>query len=183
MLSNTVFELKFSFSAADLEKSFKSFSRPDRCYPLEMEIVRGFKPKNGYVRRTTSPKGGSLKVAISSYRPEDDHGKRFICDGIVTEIASDIESPIAVDDATEKATKLPGIRVGDHIHFFVDTGSGRGDIISYDTDNKDNAGNIQTVIIVLAAPDDLPFDDDHKLIPACMAETIDESKLFAPSKK
>lgn len=183
MLSNTVFELKIPFSVADLEKSFKSFSNPDRCHALEMEIIRGFKPESGYVRRTTSPKGGSLKFATSSYRPEDDHGKRFICDAIVTEITSGIESPIAVDDATEKATKLPGIRVGSHIHFFADTGSGRGDMISYDADNKDNAGNIQTAIIVLATPDDLPFDDDHRLMPACMAETIDESKLFAPSKK
>lgn len=183
MLSNTVFELRFSFSAADLEKSFKSFSNPDRCHTLEMEIVRGFKPENGDVLRTTSPKGGSLKFATSCYRPEDDYGKRFLCDAIVTEITSGIESPIAVDNATKKATKLPGIRVGDHIYFFADTGSGRGDMISYDTKGKNNAEDIQATIIVLATPDDLPFDDDHRLMPACMAETIDESKLFAPSKK
>lgn len=171
--SSTIFECTSSATTADLRASVDSYCDPDpkNCKTITLHLRRGFKIDGQPARRCTPYEDGNVKVAVSSMTPEDHHGKRHLCTGTLMEVNGGPKAPISFDEATEKATKLTPVGVGDTISFFQDTGAGRGDIYEIRPKGKDQ-------LIILSVPDDLPFDEDG-VPPACMIPTIDESTLFA----
>lgn len=170
--SNTVLEFKIDFNTAKLFESLNAFSSPDDCKPLKANIVRGLMTSEGAYKRVTAPKSGSVTFATLGLKHEDNYRKRVFTDNVATEV-SGIAPPIKLN-SDETVTTLPPIERATAFRAFMSTGDGRGYMEEYWVPDPDSDGEIR---IILAKPIDIPADDDHSLLPACMIETIDETKL------
>lgn len=177
--SNTVLELGFTFTAPKLQESFFSFSSANNCKTLKVDLLRWLKTGKGVYKRVTAPKGGSLEIVPRSLSPEDNHGQRFLFEAIIMSTNA-VAAPIQLDPQTEEVRQLPPLTRTTYVKGFLDTGAGRGCMTDYWA-KDDSSGDVTHIILPI--PEDMVFDDDHDLLPACMIETIDETKLKKPGQK